>query len=111
MTFEVQPVRYLGQDVERCAPEDADAWGLYRRLPPDEYGHELAVWIADYHTEAGARLAQRVLNVVACVRAFFLGVREFRQDLTTNPGEDLIECYDRGRELAHRLTLRVFDGA
>jgi hypothetical protein len=41
--------------------------------------------------------------------AFKLGVREFRTDETTNPGEELIEVYDLGRELAHVATLRRYD--
>jgi hypothetical protein len=44
------------------------------------------------------------------LRAFLLGMREFRTDFTTNPGDDLIEDYDRGRDLAHALTLRRWDG-
>lgn len=43
------------------------------------------------------------------VRAFVLGVREFRLMSTTNPGDDLIEVYDLGRELAHAATLRRFE--
>ena len=43
------------------------------------------------------------------LRAFLLGMWEFRSDFTTNPGDDLIEAYDLGREWAHRLTLRRFD--
>ena len=43
------------------------------------------------------------------IKAFVLGVVEFRHDYTTNPGEDLMETYDTGRELAHRLTLRRWD--
>lgn len=43
------------------------------------------------------------------IRAFLLGAWEFRSDFTTNPGNDLIETYDWGREWAHRLTLRVWD--
>ena len=43
------------------------------------------------------------------VKAFLLGMAEFRSIWTTNPGEDLIEDYDAGRDLAHRLTLRRWD--
>ena len=43
------------------------------------------------------------------IRAFLLGVREFRSEWTTPVDDDLIETYDRGRELAHRLTLRRFE--
>lgn len=41
--------------------------------------------------------------------AFLLGIAEFRSDFTTNPGDDFIEAYDAGRDLAHRLTFRRFD--
>jgi hypothetical protein len=46
---------------------------------------------------------------MSALKAFLLGMREFRSDFTTNPGNDLIETYDAGREWAHRLTLRRFD--
>lgn len=38
------------------------------------------------------------------IRAFFLGMREFRLTLTTRCNHDI--AYDWGREWAHRLTLR-----
>lgn len=42
--------------------------------------------------------------------AFLLGMREFRSDLTTSYDDaDLVEAYDSGRDLAHRLTLRYWD--
>ena len=43
------------------------------------------------------------------LRAFLLGMREFRMNYTTNPGEHLLESYDMGREYAHRLTFRRWD--
>lgn len=43
------------------------------------------------------------------ILAFLLGMWEFRSDLTTNPGDDLIEAYDAGRDMAHRLTFRRWD--
>ena len=44
------------------------------------------------------------------VRAFVLGMIEFRSDLTTHyPYGDLLEAYDWGREIAHRLTFRRWD--
>jgi hypothetical protein len=44
------------------------------------------------------------------IRAFLLGVREFRSSLTTSYDDyDLLLAYDRGRELAHRLTFRRWD--
>lgn len=45
------------------------------------------------------------------LRAFFLGMIEFRTEFTTYFGDyDLIEAYDSGRDLAHRLTFRRFEG-
>lgn len=43
------------------------------------------------------------------IRAFLLGMWEFRSDLTTHFGPDLIEIYDLGRDWAHRLTFRRFE--
>jgi hypothetical protein len=44
------------------------------------------------------------------LRAFLLGVREFRSDVTAHFDDwSLMETYDAGRELAHRLTLRLFE--
>jgi len=43
------------------------------------------------------------------LRAFWLGVVEFRSDLTTHFDGELIEWYDRGRDLAHALTMRRYD--
>lgn len=42
------------------------------------------------------------------VKAFLLGLTEFRNDFTSNCGADA-KAYDWGREIAHRLTLRRFD--
>lgn len=53
---------------------------------------------------------RRALSTADGCKAFSLGVREFRSDLTTNPGEDLIEAYDTGREFAHVVTLGRFAG-
>jgi hypothetical protein len=47
------------------------------------------------------------------IKAFLLGVREFRSDFTTAFGpdeDDLMLAYDWGREWAHRLTFRYWDG-
>lgn len=43
------------------------------------------------------------------LNAFLRGMAEFRLGATTHYSDDLIESYDRGRELAHRLTLRHWD--
>ena len=43
------------------------------------------------------------------LRAFLLGMSEFRHDFTSNPGDDLMPAYDAGRELAHRLTFRIWE--
>lgn len=42
------------------------------------------------------------------LRAFFVGMIEFRSVFTSHY-EDEILSYDRGRELAHVLTLRWWD--
>lgn len=44
------------------------------------------------------------------LRAFFLGMAEFRLSFTTHIADnDLQHAYDTGREWAHRLTFRHFD--
>lgn len=43
------------------------------------------------------------------IKTYLTGMKEFRLDYTTNPGDDLIETYDAGRDMAHRLTLRKWD--
>lgn len=44
-------------------------------------------------------------------KAFINGVREFRLSLTTNYDDDrLMLAYDWGREIAHRVTLRRYEG-
>jgi len=41
--------------------------------------------------------------------AFLNGMKEFRSSFTTSYADDLIESYDWGREIAHRMTFRKFD--
>jgi hypothetical protein len=44
------------------------------------------------------------------IKAFLLGVQEFRLSLTTHfDDDDLLEAYDSGREWAHRLTFRRYE--
>lgn len=44
------------------------------------------------------------------LKAFFLGMREFRCSLTQGyEDEDLRESYDKGRDLAHAITLRRYE--
>jgi len=44
------------------------------------------------------------------LKAFLLGVAEFRLSLTASYDDDgLMDAYDSGRELAHLLTLRRFE--
>lgn len=46
------------------------------------------------------------------ILAYLNGIREFRLSLTTHYDDyDLLCVYDRGREHAHRLTLRHWDEA
>ncbi len=42
--------------------------------------------------------------------AYKLGMDEFMSDSTTHFGPELIEYYDQGRDKAHELTNRKFDG-
>lgn len=50
------------------------------------------------------------MKVFKRLRAFLNGVREFRLSCTTEyPNCTLQEAYERGRELAHRLTMRRYD--
>lgn len=50
------------------------------------------------------RLLQRTRLV-----AYLAGMAEFRRTYTWNPGEDLIETYDAGRDRMHALTFRRWD--
>jgi hypothetical protein len=43
------------------------------------------------------------------IKIFLLGMREFRMDATTHFDYPEINTYDWGREVAHILTLRIFD--
>ena len=43
------------------------------------------------------------------LRVYVMGMREYRESITTNPGEELIEFYDRGRDRAHALTMQRYD--
>lgn len=44
------------------------------------------------------------------IRAYWLGLREFRISMTTAYEDDrLREWYDKGRDMAHRLTLRRYE--
>ena len=43
------------------------------------------------------------------IKAFILGVLEFRRSFTTSMPEELEESYGWGREWAHRLTLRRYE--
>ncbi len=43
------------------------------------------------------------------IKAFILGMIEFRSDCTTNVGDDDMDAYDSGRDFAHKITFRYFD--
>lgn len=42
------------------------------------------------------------------IKAFFRGCLEFRSNMTTHYEYPLINNYDCGREIMHRITLRKF---
>lgn len=44
----------------------------------------------------------------ATIRAFLLGIKEFRLTYTTHLADHAV-AYDTGREFAHRVTLRRFE--
>jgi hypothetical protein len=46
--------------------------------------------------------------MIASLRYFLLGVREFRRAACTHPGDHVL-AYERGREFAHRATFRRFE--
>jgi hypothetical protein len=49
-------------------------------------------------------------RIVQHVLAFAVGAAEFRSDLTRHYEDPaLLESYDRGRDLMHRLTFRRWD--
>ncbi len=43
------------------------------------------------------------------IKAFLLGVKEYRSSWTTHFNPELIHAYDVGRELAHRFTRRKYE--
>lgn len=43
------------------------------------------------------------------IKAFWLGLTEFKSNSTTHYDGTLIEIYDAGRELAHVLTFRHYE--
>lgn len=49
-------------------------------------------------------------TIMKKIKAFVLGMREFRESFTTSfEDENLLWYYDWGREIAHRLTFRYYD--
>lgn len=48
----------------------------------------------------------RLLGVSEMVKAFLMGMREFRSDVTTHYSGGQAAAYDWGRELAHRVMRR-----
>ena len=51
----------------------------------------------------------RITKFIKTAKAFLLGVIEFRNSLTTRLDDPLDLSYEHGREIAHRLSFRVFD--
>lgn len=48
------------------------------------------------------------MNTLNLLKAYLLGMYEFRLSVTTGFGDslDLADAYDRGRDMAHHMTLR-----
>jgi hypothetical protein len=50
-TYEFRSCRSVGDSVEECRPDQAEFWGVYARAnEPNENGHHLADWVADFET-------------------------------------------------------------
>ena len=50
------------------------------------------------------------VDYMAKLKAFVLGMREFRTSWTTHlEDEALMEAYDAGRDFAHRITFRLYE--
>lgn len=52
---------------------------------------------------------KQLVTLCTFMKAFILGVCEFKSSVTTNFTRKKLAYYEAGRELAHILTLRVFD--
>lgn len=62
--------------------------------------------------QSAAKAAHSQLNskVNHMIKAFWMGMKEFRLGMTTAYDDDTLrEWYDKGRDLAHRLTFRHYD--
>jgi hypothetical protein len=65
---------------------------------------------AGQRVQQGTQPATEGVAMMKKLYAFIMGMIEFRQNATTAFEESLIEAYDAGRELAHKLTLRIYEG-
>lgn len=43
------------------------------------------------------------------MKYFIMGILEFRSSFTTSVPDEHLETYDKGRDFAHKITLRVYD--
>ncbi len=51
-----------------------------------------------------------IRRAITQTRAFLRGMQEYRQSITTSSASyRMRDTYDRGRDLAHRLTFRRYD--
>lgn len=56
-SYDVRPVRDLGDECEVCEPEFADFWSLYGQLPNKQY-----VCIGDFSTKEGAEFVKAAIE-------------------------------------------------
>lgn len=77
-------------------------------LPP-YHPKDVQLCVQAANIRAAEARRHRRLAWLRRAQAFLLGMYEFRRSLTTNPGLDLFESYEQGREFAHRITFRHFD--
>lgn len=61
-TYEVEAVTETEDGISMCEECDADYWGLYERpTTPNEHGHCLASWVADFARREDAMVFRDLL--------------------------------------------------
>jgi hypothetical protein len=47
MNFELEAMKTVDGNPERCTKDEAEFWAIYERLPPDAAGMRAAKWLLD----------------------------------------------------------------
>lgn len=112
MSHDTEPARFLIY-YSHCGEEWEDVWSCACDSECPECGADIEPY--DYEDLADLRARAQSLRLTMPERlrerllAFWYGMWEFRSDVTRSFRADVMDYYDRGRELMHRLTLRRFD--